>query len=169
MYIRSWNHGSTTPRSLSGELSRSQGKGAADRNRPERAEPLLLLMDRLVTDRGEEVRRNTGPFAVGGNLLRRYPDQTLARVQRWAANDDEMSRWNAAMVFVSAEAARHVETGMEVLSSLASDDRRLVWMAVASALRNLVKRAPDRVVPELRQWVNDGRKLPAALALKQVQ
>jgi hypothetical protein len=141
-------------------------KGAAGRRHPERAEPLLRLMDRLVTDRGEEVRRNTGPFAVGSNLLRRYPEQTLERVRRWAADEDEMPRWNAAMVFVSAEARNHVDAGLEVLSELARDERRLVWMAVASALRNLVKRAPDRVIPELRTWLADERKLPAALALK---
>jgi 3-methyladenine DNA glycosylase AlkC len=144
-------------------------KGAADRQRPERAEPLLRLMDRLVTDRAEEVRRNTGPFAVGGNLLRRYPEQTLERVRRWSVEEDEMSRWNAAMVFSSAEARSHVDVGLEVLSDLARDERKLVWMAVASALRNLVKRAPDRVVPELRTWLADERKLPAALALKKAQ
>jgi hypothetical protein len=141
-------------------------KCAADRRSPERAEPLLRLMDRLVTDRGEEVRRNTGPFAVGGNLLRRYPDQTLERVHRWAADEDEMSRWNAAMVFVSAEAPNHVDVALKVLSQLARDQRKLVWMAVSSALRNLVKRSPDRVIPELRTWLADDRKLPAALALK---
>jgi hypothetical protein len=42
-------------------------------------------------------------------------------------------------------------------------------MAVASALRNLVKGAPERVVPELRSWLNDNRKLPAALALKSTE
>jgi hypothetical protein len=144
-------------------------KGAADRIHPERAEPLLRLMDRLVTDRGEEVRRNTGPFAVGGNLLRRYPEQTLARIRRWAADGDEMSRWNAAMVFVSAEARNHVDVALGVLSQLARDERRLVWMAVASALHNLVKRAPHRVIPELRTWLADERKLPAALALKRIE
>jgi 3-methyladenine DNA glycosylase AlkD len=144
-------------------------KGAADKRRPERAEPLLLLMDRLVVDRGEEVRRNTGPFAVGGNLLRRYPTETMRRVNLWAAADDEMSRWNAAMVFSAAEARNHVDDGLAVLSRLASDDRKLVWMAVASALRNLVKRAPDRVVPEVQTWLKDDRKLPAALALNTIR
>jgi hypothetical protein len=80
-----------------------------------------------------------------------------------------MSRWNAAMVFVAAEAGNHIEVGLEILSELASDQRRLVWMAVASALRNLVKRAPDRVIPELHTWLADDRKLPAALALKRVE
>lgn len=144
-------------------------RGAADRRRPERCDPLLQLMDALVTDRAEEVRRNTGPFAVGGSLLAAYPEQTLARVRRWAANEDEMSRWNAAMVFTAANARKHVGLGLDVLSELARDQRRLVWMAVASALRHLVKRDPERVVPLLREWLKDDRKLPTAIALRQAK
>ncbi len=141
-------------------------KGAADARHPERAEPLLRLMDVLVMDRSEEVRRNTGPFAVGGNILRRYPEPTLASIRSWARSDDEMSRWNAAMVFTAAEARNHIDSALDILSDLARDKRRLVWMAVASALRNLVKRDPERVVPVLRGWLADDRKLPAALALR---
>ncbi len=106
------------------------------------------------------------PFAVG-KLLEHYPDQTIEHVRRWARSEDEMVRWNAAMVFVSAAARAHTEAALEILSPLASDRRRLVWMAVGSALRNLVKRDPERVVPALRGWLADERKLPAALALRQ--
>ena len=141
-------------------------RGACDKRKPERAEPLLTLADRLAADPGEEVKRNTGPFAVGGSLLSHYPQQTLALVRRWVASDDEMLRWNAAMVFVAANARHHVDDALAVLSGLARDQRRSIWMAVASAAKNLVKRAPDRVVPELESWLKDDRKLPAALALR---
>lgn len=139
--------------------------GAADEKRPERAEPLLALADVLALDAAEEVKRNTGPFAVGGALLGQYPERTLKHVRRWARSKDEMSRWNAAMVFVAANASKHVPAGLEILSALASDKRKPVWMAVSSALRNLVKRDPS-IVPEVRAWLNDGRKLPAVLALR---
>lgn len=142
--------------------------GAADAKRPERAQPLLDLADVLAGDPAEEVKRNTGPFAVGGALLGRYPEETLEWVRRWAASDDEMRRWNAAMVFVAANAGKHVPEGLAILSGLASDKRRPVWMAVGSALKNLVKRDPDRVVPELRTWLLDDRKLPASLALRTI-
>lgn len=141
-------------------------RAAADKRKPDRAEALLAIADQLATDAGEEVKRNTGPFAVGGNLLSHYPEQTLAHVRKWAASDNEMLRWNAAMVFVAANARHHVDAALEVLSGLASDKRRPVWMAVGSAARNLVKRDPDRVVPELESWLKDERKLPAALALR---
>ncbi|MDO8615733.1 MAG: hypothetical protein Q7T33_08365 [Dehalococcoidia bacterium] len=39
-------------------------------------------------------------------------------------------------------------------------------MAVAAALKNLVRRDPERVAPEIRKWLADERKLPAALALR---
>ncbi len=141
-------------------------RGASDKRKPERAEPLLALADRLAADAGEEVKRNTGPFAVGGSLLWHYPKQTLAHVRMWASSDDEMLRWNAAMAFVAANAEKHVEEALAVLSGLASDKRRPVWMAVASAAKNLVKRAPELAVPEIESWLRDDRRLPAALALR---
>jgi hypothetical protein len=142
--------------------------GAADDGAPAKAEPLLALADVLAADPAEEVKRNTGPFAVGGKLLGRYPEETLAHVRRWAASDDEMLRWNAAMVFVAANARHHVDAGLEILSGLASDKRRPVWMAVASALKHLLKRAPERVEKELRTWLQDERKLPASLAMRTI-
>jgi HEAT repeat protein len=142
--------------------------GASDRKHPERAEPLLALADVLVGDPAEEVKRNTGPFAVGNALLGKYPAETLEHVRAWARTDEEIVRWNAAMVFVAANARKHVAAGLEILSALAADKRRPVWMAVSSAAKNLAKRDPERAVPELRRWLLDERKLPASLALRHV-
>lgn len=136
------------------------------RGHPERAEPLLKLIEPLLADQAHEVGRNLGPYAVGGALLRFFPEQTLERVRRWAQSDDEWVRWNAAMVFVAAPAREHTGAGLEILSELARDQRRRVWQAVSSALRNLAKGDPDRVVPVLRSWLDDERKLPASLALR---
>jgi HEAT repeat protein len=142
--------------------------GASDRKHPERAEPLLTLADTLVRDPAEEVKRNTGPFAVGNALLGKYPAETLEHVRAWARTDEEIVRWNAAMVFVAANARKHVAAGLEILSALAADKRRPVWMAVSSAAKNLARRDPDSAVPELRRWLLDERKLPASLALRHV-
>jgi hypothetical protein len=142
--------------------------GAADDGDPAKAEQLLALADVLAGDSAEEVKRNTGPFAVGGKLLGRYPEQTLSLVRRWAASDEEIRRWNAAMVFVAANSRRHIDEGLEILSRLASDKRRPVWMAVSSAARHLLKRDLDRVEGELRIWLQDERRLPAALALRTI-
>lgn len=142
--------------------------GAAEGGDPMKAGPLLAMADVLARDPAEEVKRNTGPFAVGGKLLARYPEQTLAHVRRWAASDDEMLRWNAAMVFVAASSRHHVDAGLEILSGLASDRRQPVWMAVGSALKHLLKRQPERVEKELRIWMQDERKLPASLAMRTI-
>jgi 3-methyladenine DNA glycosylase AlkC len=140
-------------------------RGVTDSRRPERCDALFELIEPLVSDRAEYVRQNTGPFAVG-KMLHHYPEATLRRVREWASRDDEMSRWNAAMVFVSAAARNHVDSALDILSELARDERRLVRTAVASALRNLAKRDPGRVVPVLQKWLADDRKVPAALALR---
>ena len=78
----------------------------------------------------------------------------------------ERIRVNVTLVFSAAQAQHHIDVALAVLSDLARDQRRYVWMAVSSALRNLVKRAPERVVPEFETWLADERKLPASLALR---
>ena len=138
-------------------------RGAADRRHPERAGRLFDLIEPLLPDRAEYVRRNLGPFAVA-SLLARYPEQTIARIRQWARSDDETVRWNAAMAFAAAPAGRHVAEALEILSELARDERRLVRRAVSAALRNLLKRDPDHVTPVLRSWLGDDRQPPAALA-----
>jgi 3-methyladenine DNA glycosylase AlkC len=140
-------------------------RSATDRRKPERCEALFALLEPLLSDRAVYVRQNTGPFAVG-KMLHHYPEATLTRVREWSTRTDEMSRWNAAMVFVSAAARDHIDAALEILSELARDERPLVRTAVSSALRNLVKRDPDRVIPELRKWLRDERKRAAELALR---
>ena len=136
------------------------------RTHPERAEKLLDLIEPLLSDEAHEVARNLGPFAVGAALLRMFPDATLRRVRRWARSKDEQTRWNVAMVFVAAEARKHPDVALEMLSELARDPRRRVQQAVGSALRNLAKGDPGRVVPAVRPWLKDERKLAAALGLR---
>ena len=73
------------------------------------------------------------------------------------------------MVFTSAPARNHVDAALEILSELARDERRFVRTAVASALRNLLKRNPDRVIPEVREWLKDERNAAAELALRRAR
>ena len=57
-------------------------KSAAQERRPGRARPLLDLVERLLSDAAEYVRKNLGPFAIGDGFLRAYPEATLARLRR---------------------------------------------------------------------------------------
>jgi HEAT repeat protein len=118
-------------------------KYAARSRHPERADPLLDLIEPALADHDEYVRRNLGPFAIGDQLLRSYPDDTFARLERWAREPDENVRWNVASVFTSASGARAAERGFGILAFLATDTRPFVTRAVSAAVRNILKRRPE--------------------------
>jgi len=118
-------------------------KYAARSRHPERAEPLLDLIEPALADHDEYVRRNLGPFAIGDQLLRSYPDETFARLERWSRDPDENVRWNVASAFTSASGARVAERAFGMLAFLAADTRPFVAHAVGAAVRNILKRRPE--------------------------
>ncbi|HVR88001.1 MAG TPA: DNA alkylation repair protein [Candidatus Limnocylindria bacterium] len=118
-------------------------KYAARSRRPERAERLLALVAPARTDHDEYVRRSLGPFAIGDQFLRSYPDQTFATLERWAREPDENVRWNVAMAFTTASGARVAERAFGILSFLAADARPFVGRAVTAAVRNVLRRRPE--------------------------
>ena len=122
-------------------------KYAARARRPERAEALLDLIEPALRDRDSYVRKNLGPFAIGDQFLRSYPDQTFARLDRWAEDEDEMVRWNVAKAFSAASAARHAERAIPLLEALGHDQSGLVRRAAISARRRLRVRRPDLDAP----------------------
>jgi 3-methyladenine DNA glycosylase AlkC len=145
-------------------------KVAAKARVPEWGERFLDLFEPLLNDRSVYVRKNLGPFAVGDGLLRCYPELTLKRLAAWAKRSDEQTRWNVAMVFSAAEAAKHVGAALPILTELAADERRFVWRAVASAMRNLGRRRYTQVVPILKGWLHDEqRRRVAEVALRYVE
>ncbi len=74
------------------------------------------------------------------------------------------------MVFSAAEAAKHVGAALPILTELAADERRFVWRAVASAMRNLGRRRYTQVVPILKGWLHDEqRRRVAEVALRYVE
>jgi 3-methyladenine DNA glycosylase AlkC len=137
-------------------------KKAAKEGKPDWGDLLLDLLEPLLADRSEYVRKNLGPFAIGDGLLRYYPQHTLEHLDRWAESSNEQVRWNVAMVFSAAEGAKHPEAALSILERLATDERRYVWRAVATALRNLVRRMPERVKPILEEWRTDDVRIRVA-------
>jgi hypothetical protein len=119
---------------------------AARARAPERAGALLDLVEPALRDRDEQVRRGVGPMAIGGRLMRSYPDVTLARLERWAADPDEAVRWNVATSLGSAAGARLADRALPLLRALARDPSELVSRAADAALRRVRERRPD-VVP----------------------
>ena len=118
-------------------------KYAARSRHPERAEPLLDLIEPALAEHDEYVRRSLGPFAIGDQILRSYPDAAFARLERWAREPDENVRWNVAAVFTSASGAKVAERAFGILASLSTDTRPFVQRAVQAAVRNILKRRPE--------------------------
>jgi len=137
-------------------------KYAAKKRNPEWGPQLLNLIEPLLTDPTEYVRKNLGPFTLGDGLLRCYPKLTMASIKKWAQSRDEVVRWNVAMCLSTAEARKHLGEALLILGELATDDRRFVWRAVASALKNHARSTPQQVLPVVRKWMSDPTRRPAA-------
>ena len=112
-------------------------KYAARTRKPEWGDPLLDLIAPALRDSDEYVRKALGPFTIGDQFVRSYPEQTLARLRKWMVDEDENVRWNVAMTFSAASGARLAQRAPDVLEFLASDDRPLVRSAVRSAQRRV--------------------------------
>jgi len=135
---------------------------ASNERKEEWVEALLELVEPLLADREQYVRKNLGPYAIGDGLLRRHPQPTLARFRRWANDPREEVRWNVAMAFRSFGGARHLQEALEILGQLAADERRFVWRAAASALHYLGKRHMKVVRPIVEDWLEDEQRARAA-------
>jgi len=112
-------------------------KYAARTRRQEWAEPLLGLIEPALRDHEEYVRKNLGPFALGDQFVRSYPDATLARLRTWMKDEDENVRWNVAMTFSAASGARLALRAPDILEFLATDERPFVRGAVRAAQRRV--------------------------------
>jgi 3-methyladenine DNA glycosylase AlkD len=133
-------------------------KKVAKARKPEYGKPLLDLIEPLLSDKSVYVRKNLGPFAIGDGLLRAYPKLTMQYVKKWSRSKNQQVLWNVAMVFSAAEGAKHYDEAPQILKRLAADERRYVWRAVASALKNLGRRNPEKVRPELKRWLLDSKR-----------
>jgi GNAT superfamily N-acetyltransferase len=142
---------------------------ASNERREEWAEILLNLVKPLLADHDKYVRKNLGSYAIGDGLLRCYPELTLRYLEEWAESEDEQVRWNVAMSFASYGGNKQWEKALEILTRLATDERRYVWRAVASALRYIGRRHLEQVCPILEEWLRDERRRrPAEVALKYI-
>jgi hypothetical protein len=144
-------------------------KRAARGRQPEQGERLLDLLEALLTDRNEYVRKNLRPFSIGDGLLRCRHELTVSQLERWSQRQNEETRCKVAMAFSTAEGAKHLDAALHILTPIAVDERRLVSRAVASAMRNLERRPREAVQPVLTGWLKDERRRHAAeVALRYV-
>ena len=136
-------------------------RSAGNLRKEEWAEPLIHLLEPLLSDKTAYVRKNLGPYAIGDGLLRCYPNFTLKRLRRWAYRKNEGTLWNVAMAFASYGGNKNWREGVKILTELATDKRRYVWRSVASALLYLARRHPE-VQDTLKAWLKDSQRAKVA-------
>ncbi len=95
------------------------------------------LIDPLMAEEAEYIRKNLGPFAIGDGLLSRYPEQIFASCKKWMKSDNENVRWNTAMIFTAAAARKFAKDGKAILQSLEKDHNPFVSRAAKKAIKNL--------------------------------
>ena len=136
-------------------------RSAGNLRKEEWAEPLVHLLEPLLSDKTAYVRKNLGPYAIGDGLLRCYPNLILKYLGRWANSRDEGTLWNVAMAFASYGGNKSWREGMKILTNLATDERRYVWRSVASTLLCLAHRHQE-VQDMLRTWLKDSKRAKVA-------
>lgn len=104
---------------------------------PKRWKTYFDLINPLMSEEAEYIRKNLGPFAIGDGLLSRYPTQVLSACKKWSQSKSENTRWNTAMIFTAAAARKYAKEGHAVLKSLETDNSSLVAKAAKKAIKNL--------------------------------
>ena len=156
--LQTWsNSSSANLRRCVAVAARSAGNSKKD----EWAEPLLQLIEPLLSDKTAYVRKNLGPFAIGDGLLRCNPNITMKHLRKWTQREDEGTLWNVAMAFASYGGNKNWREGVKILAKLATDERRYVWRSVASALIYLARRHPE-VQDTLKKWLKDSKRAKVA-------
>jgi HEAT repeat protein len=125
-------------------------------------EPLLKLIEPLLTDRRTTLRRTLGPLVLGSVLLSTHPSITFEYLIKWSTSTEEQVLWNVAMAFSGTGGPLVVKKALIILRKLSLDERRYVWRAVASAMWKLGRKKPEIVRPELARWLGDERRVDVA-------
>ncbi|MBP1947468.1 DNA alkylation repair protein [Virgibacillus litoralis] len=118
---------------------------AGKKRKEEYGEPLLDIVELLLTDSSTYVKKNLGQFAIGDGLLRYYPSKVLRRLNKWIEISDENARWNIAKIFSSAEGMKYICESESIIKILLHDERYKVKKAIDSTLNKAIKKNPDLV------------------------
>lgn len=104
---------------------------------PKKWKVYLSLINPLMAEDAEYIRKNLGPFAVGDGLLSRYPNNILKACKTWMKSKNENVRWNTAMIFTAAAARKYAKDGQPILAVLAEDQIPFVAKAAKKALKQI--------------------------------
>ena len=107
---------------------------------PKKWKTYFDLVDPLMSEDDEYIRKNMGPFTIGDGLLSRYPEQILISCKKWAKSKNENVRWNTAMIFTAAAGRRFAKDGKVILGPLLEDSNPFVLNAAKRAMKCLEKK-----------------------------
>jgi 3-methyladenine DNA glycosylase AlkC len=101
-------------------------------------------------------------------FLNRWPDETLARLDRWVAHDNYhvrrlVSEGTRPRLPWAANISLDPLVPLRFLDALHADPTRYVTRSVANHMNDLSKLSPDRVVATLHNWQQAGRQAPSEL------
>ncbi len=125
--------------------------------KPGKEKKLLLLLEPLLSNKNNYVRKNLGPFSLAA-FLRAFPKLTIPELEKWSNTNNEQIKWNVAKAFASSGGTTVWPLGKDILSCLAIDERRYVWKAVSSALIYLGRKKPKEIIPLLKKWLLDPKR-----------
>tara|TARA_R110002049_G_scaffold23545_3_gene83304 strand:+ start:21227 stop:22345 length:1119 start_codon:yes stop_codon:yes gene_type:complete len=96
-------------------------------------------------------------------FLNRWPDETLARMRDWAADDNYhvrrlVSEGTRPKLPWARAVSLRVDQTLPLLERLHADGTRYVTRSVANHLNDIAKTQPDLVVDTLRGWAEAGRQ-----------
>jgi hypothetical protein len=95
------------------------------------------LIDPLMSEEAEYIKKNLGPFAIGDGLLSRFSDQVLSACHKWAKSKNENVRWNTAMIFTAASARKFSKEAKPILKVLVEVKVPSVCKAAQKGAKNL--------------------------------
>ncbi|MFT4890621.1 MAG: HEAT repeat protein [Halobacteriales archaeon] len=115
----------------------------------EHADSALRILDHLVSDSDEYVRKSCGGFAVAA-IANKDPDVGREYLDRWSRSDDLRTRWNVAKAIGGAY-GRENDHALDLAHRLADDEEYRVRRATASSLRKLFDKDPE-FRERVEQW-----------------
>ena len=101
-------------------------------------------------------------------FLNRWPEETLARLDRWAGHENYhvrrlVSEGTRPRLPWAANIQLDPLVPLRFLDALHADPTRYVTRSVANHMNDLTRHAPDRVVTQLNAWQQEARQNPKEL------
>ncbi len=115
----------------------------------EHVDPALQILDPLLSDSDEYVRKSCGGFAVS-TIANKDPTIGRTYLDRWSNSENVRTRWNVAKAIGGAY-GRENDHALTLAYRLSDDEEYRVRRAVASSLRTLFEN-DDRFRERVEQW-----------------